>query len=91
MRMNNAPPGVTRLLREMSDGNREALDELVPLICAELRCRTRARLQYDRLAHTLQATPLVHEAYLRRIDQKKVRRDWRTVKDWLAHELYEVE
>jgi RNA polymerase sigma factor (TIGR02999 family) len=71
--MDSAPSGVTLLLRKASEGNREALDELLPLVYAELRRRAGARLRYERPGHTLQATALVHEAYMRLIDQKKVR------------------
>lgn len=71
--MDSAPSGVTLLLRRASEGNREALDELLPLVYAELRRRAQARLRHERSGHTLQATALVHEAYMRLIDQKKVR------------------
>jgi len=63
---------VTQLLIDWSNGRREALDELLPLVYDELR-RVAARcLQREQRDHTLQATALVHEAYLRLIDQTRV-------------------
>lgn len=66
---------VTRLLHEYKSGNRKVLDELFPLVYDELRRLAAARLKAERDDHTLQATALVHEAYLRLIDQHSV--DWR--------------
>lgn len=56
---------VTRLLDEITGGNREASDELLPLVYEELRRLARARLAHLRPGQTLQPTELVHEAYLR--------------------------
>ncbi len=67
--------GVTRLLREARDGDRAALDELLPLVYRELRQIAARHLAQERPGHTLQATALVHEVYLRLIDQHSV--DWR--------------
>lgn len=67
--------GVTRLLREAQAGDRAALDELLPLVYRELRQIAAHHLAQERPGHTLQATALVHEAYLRLIDQHSV--DWR--------------
>ena len=67
--------GVTRLLREAQAGDRAALDELLPLVYRELRQIAARHLAQERPGHTLQATALVHEAYLRLIDQHSV--DWR--------------
>jgi RNA polymerase sigma factor (TIGR02999 family) len=59
------PQLVTRLLHEWRSGNREALDELTPLVYDQLR-RLAARCLYsERPDHTLRATALVHEAYMR--------------------------
>lgn len=59
------PQLVTRLLHEWRGGNREALDALTPLVYEELR-RLAARCLYsERPDHTLRATALVHEAYMR--------------------------
>jgi RNA polymerase sigma factor (TIGR02999 family) len=67
--------GVTRLLREAQAGDRAALDELLPLVYRELRQIAARHLAQERPGHTLQATALVHEAYMRLIDQHSV--DWR--------------
>jgi RNA polymerase sigma factor (TIGR02999 family) len=55
-------------------GNEHARDQVLPLVYDELRRRARAYLGRERCNHTLQATALVHEAYLRLIDQRHV--DW---------------
>ena len=60
----------TRLLIDWSNGNREAAAGLMPLVYDELRGLARGYLQRERPDHTLQATALVHEAYLRLVDQK---------------------
>jgi len=57
---------VTRVLAELRGPNRpEALDRLVSLVYSELRAIAQARLRYERPDHSLEATALVHEAYLR--------------------------
>lgn len=56
---------VTRLLQQMGDGDREAGAALLPLVYDELRRLARARMAQERAGHTLEATALVHEAYLR--------------------------
>jgi RNA polymerase sigma factor (TIGR02999 family) len=68
----NTPPDITRMLREWSDGKREALDELLPLVYDELRRQAAHYLRRERPDHTLQTTALIHEAYLRLIDQRDV-------------------
>jgi RNA polymerase sigma factor (TIGR02999 family) len=60
---------VTRLLNEWAGGAQEALEELTPLIYDELRRLAGAYLRRESPAHTLQPTALVHEAYLRLVDQ----------------------
>jgi len=60
---------VTRLLAEWSKGNEQAVDELTPLVYQELRQLAAAYLRKERRDHTLQPTALVHEAYLRLVDQ----------------------
>jgi len=64
---------VTRLLQDWSIGNRDALDQLLPLVYNELRRLAHSYLKRERPDHTLQTTALVHEAYLRLIDQSQVR------------------
>jgi len=65
---------VTQLLKKAQNGDRESLDELLPLIYDELRRVAASQLQKERSDHTLQATALVHEAYLRLLEQREV--DW---------------
>jgi RNA polymerase sigma factor (TIGR02999 family) len=61
--------GVTRLLVQWADGDRQAMEELLPLVYEELRRLARRYLQRENPGHTLQGTALVHEAYIRLIDQ----------------------
>lgn len=63
---------VTELLVAWSDGDRAALDALMPVVYDELRRLARNHLSRERSDHTLQTTALVHEAYLRLIDQRSV-------------------
>jgi RNA polymerase sigma factor (TIGR02999 family) len=65
---------VTRLLQEWRNGSQEALDRLIPLVYAELRTLAARYLSRERPDHTLQTTALVHEAYVKLIDQHSV--DW---------------
>lgn len=66
--------GVTQLLIDSGRGDRAALDALMPLVYAELRRLADSYLRRERAGHTLQTTALVHEAYLRLVDQRSV--DW---------------
>ena len=59
----------TRLLIQWTNGNREAAAGLMPLVYDELRRLARGYLQRERADHTLQATGLVHEAFIRLVDQ----------------------
>ena len=63
---------VTRLLSDWSNGDRRALDELLPLVYDELRHLANAYLRRERDGHTLQSTALVHEAFLRLVNQREV-------------------
>ena len=63
---------VTRLLKAWSGGERAVLDELAPLIEAELRRLARGYMRRERPGHTLQPTALVNEAFVRLIDWKNV-------------------
>lgn len=67
---------ITHLLRQASSGGREAFDRLFPLVYDELRELARAKLRLERDGHTLNATGLVHEAYLKLVDQERV--EWRS-------------
>ncbi len=60
---------VTQLLVALNNGDKEALDKLLPLVYSELRRLADHYLRRERSDHTLQATALVHEAYLRLVDQ----------------------
>ena len=65
-------PAVTRLLVDWTNGNQSARDELMPLVYGELRRLAGDRLRSERPDHTLQATAIVHEAYLKLVDQTRV-------------------
>ena len=66
---------VTQMLISYGNGDRVVLDALLPLVYDELRVIARGYLRNERANHTLQPTGLVHEAYLRLINQQRV--DWR--------------
>lgn len=61
---------VTRLLGEINNGNQQALESLMPLVYDELRRIASRHLGRERSDHTLQPTALVHEAFLRLVDQR---------------------
>jgi RNA polymerase sigma factor (TIGR02999 family) len=63
---------ITELLAEWRDGNQSALDELYPLVYNELHRLARRYMSRERKGHTLQATALINEAYVRLVDQKNV-------------------
>ncbi|PZR74111.1 MAG: RNA polymerase subunit sigma-70 [Chthoniobacterales bacterium] len=65
-------PDVTQILRNWSEGDENASVQLMPLVYEELRRLARDYLRQERGDHTLQATALVHEAYLRMVDEKNV-------------------
>jgi RNA polymerase sigma-70 factor (ECF subfamily) len=65
--------GVTKLLLDWGAGQDAALEKLLPLVYQELRRMARRYMHGERLGHTLQATALVNEAYLRLVDSRKVR------------------
>ena len=69
-----SPRDVTALLGDWSRGNRTALNQLLPLVYAELRRVAARQLRNERADHTLQPTALVHEVYIRLVDQRQV--DW---------------
>ena len=72
--MSDSPPGdVTRLLQAWADGNQQALDELFPLVYAEIHRVARNSLRREVPGHRLQTTELVNEAYVRLAKQKRVR------------------
>lgn len=63
---------LTELLEHASGGNADAFNQLFPLVYEELRVIARGRLRSERDGHTLNTTALVHEAYLKLIDQTRV-------------------
>src|SRR5215471_12797067 len=70
--VNNTQGDVTHLLLQWNGGNRAALDALLPLEYSELRKLARNCMMSEKPGHTLEPTALVHEAYLRLIDQNRV-------------------
>ena len=63
---------ITTLLVEWSNGKASALDELAPLVYDAMRQMAARALQHERPGHTLQPTALVHEAYLKLLDQSRI-------------------
>ena len=70
--MPSATQNVTQLLMDWGSGDKEALDKLLPVVYDELRKQAARYLRRERAGHTLQTTALIHEAYLRLVDQKNV-------------------
>ena len=68
--MDSSRSEVTALLQLWSDGRKDALDRLLPQIYAELRRLASSYLRRERPDHTLQATALVHEAFIKLVDQR---------------------
>lgn len=73
---------ITQLLRSIGSDSRQGLDELLPAVYDELKRIAAYKLSLERNNHTLQATALVHEAYLRLIDQHSV--DWKNKAHFFA-------
>lgn len=65
---------ITQLLKDWADGHEAAMNELMPLVYAELRRQASRYLRNERSGHTLQTTALIHEAYLKLIDLNQI--DW---------------
>src|ERR1700737_1804730 len=70
--MSTSDHDVTLLLRQWSNGNQQALNDLLPIIYDELRRVAHQYLHREHAEQTLQTTALVHEAYLKLIDQRSV-------------------
>ncbi|MBA4184715.1 MAG: sigma-70 family RNA polymerase sigma factor [Acidobacteria bacterium] len=68
----NKSKEITRMLQEWSGGKQEALDALLPLVYAELHRQASRYLRRERPDHTLQTTALIHEAYMKLVDQREV-------------------
>src|SRR5688572_2906453 len=69
-KMETSSQSVSHLLRRWNDGDSEALDQLMPLVYAELRLMARRYMVQQPSGHTLQTTALIHEAYLRLVGQE---------------------
>ena len=67
---------VTRLLGQLRAGNQDVADQLVPLIYDELRRIAGAQMRRERVGHTLQATAVVHEAYMRLAGEQEI--EWQS-------------
>lgn len=76
------PDDIQALLQASREGSREALDRLLPYVYEDLRRLAHACLRSERGGHTLQPTALVHEAYLRLMEQHSV--DWSNRAQFLA-------
>jgi RNA polymerase sigma factor (TIGR02999 family) len=68
-----APREITQMLIELTDGNEDVVNQILPHIYDELRRLAGSYLRRERADHTLQPTALVHEAYMKLIDQKRVK------------------
>ena len=75
-------PDTTRILERVSAGDQAAVDELLRILYDELHARASDLMRDERREHTLQATALVHEAYLRLVDQTRAR--WKNRGHFLA-------
>ncbi|MGB0714997.1 MAG: sigma-70 family RNA polymerase sigma factor [Phycisphaerae bacterium] len=72
----------TQLLQRAAAGDKDAASELLPHVYEELRARAGYMMRQERVNHTLQATAIVHEAYLRLVDQDKI--DWQGRQHFVA-------
>ena len=79
--MQNAT-NITQLLQDWSNGKKEVLEKLMPLVYDELRRQASRFLRNERKHHTLQTTALIHEAYLKLIGQKQV--EWQNRNHFFA-------
>ncbi len=66
---------VTQLLRAIENGEAHATDDLLPIVYCELRRLATAKMQHEKVGHTLTSTALVHEAYLRLVEPQ-AKKDW---------------
>lgn len=70
---NETPNEITQMLVELTDGNQDVVNRILPHIYDELRRLAGSYLRKERADHTLQPTALVHEAYMKLIDQRQVK------------------
>ena len=75
---NRSTQDITGILRAWHDGNREALDTLLPIVYDELRRQAHRYLRNERKGHSLQTTGLIHEAYLKLTEQRSIEWECRT-------------
>ena len=68
----SSQPNITELLVGYGRGDKEALDQLMPVVYDELRRQAARYLRREQAGHTLQTTALIHEAYVRLVDQRNV-------------------
>ncbi len=80
--MMSDPHDVTELLQGLGGGSAEAVDRVFPIVYDELRKLAASRLAGERAGHTLSATALVHEAYLKLVDQRRT--DWKNRSHFFA-------
>ncbi|HEY7212297.1 MAG TPA: sigma-70 family RNA polymerase sigma factor [Bryobacteraceae bacterium] len=80
--MSDSTHDITALLGQWQGGNQEALNALTPLVYNELRRLAQSYIHRERANHTLQGTALVHEAYMRLVDQRQV--EWRNRNHFFA-------
>lgn len=73
---------ITKLLQDWNDGDRQAFDQLIPLVYAELRRQASRFLRNERPGHTLQTTALIHEAYLKLVGNDQMH--WQNRKHFFA-------
>lgn len=66
------PENITELLASYGRGNKESLDQLMPVVYDELRRQAARYLRREQAGHTLQTTALIHEAYVRLVDQRNM-------------------
>jgi RNA polymerase sigma factor (TIGR02999 family) len=80
--MSESAQDITTLLNEWQRGDKGALNQLTPLVYNELRHLAQSYINRERPGHTLQGTALLHEAYVRLIDQRQVH--WRSRNHFFA-------
>ncbi len=65
-------PDITGMLREMSEGRKEALDSLIPIVYNEMRRIAHGKLRHEDAGHTLNTTALVHETYIKLVNLREM-------------------
>ena len=77
-------PDVTEILRRIESGDRAATDELLPVVYDELRRLAAVKMAQETPGQTLQATALVHEAYLRLLGPEPHEHVWENRRHFIA-------